>query len=425
MKSIARVICGCLLLTAPSLGQEKRLWVLRAPGEMVEYDPGRFAVKQTVKLPAGALQSPQNVLVNHLGQILFAPTVSLPLSDDDTASSQKVWFWNGRVVTMIDRGVKREVSATGSNQAVTETAPSAYLSADGGHLFWFANQSRRLQREDVDLSAATTWQSWRTDTSGGGREELTTAKLPDCRCPTGSCEESCPVGEVWAPEGGVDKFFVMTQVVAGKGEPVAKATTLYQEEAGKWKAAVLAEPLQRVLDTASGGNVIIEAIPDTSCCGWSNQSDDQTLVQANGKTIPVFDELATYKNPDYDVSFYTSRARLSADLNYIAMTIESTAQANKPIQLAEQGQASLEEAKQIRKAVAELPAVEVKSMEVKSIEDSPKRVAFLPHATLVGWISDKEILIVEGHVLVAYNVGTGDRRKSSVRVEDAAMVFLR
>ncbi len=165
----------------------------------------------------------------------------------------------------------------------------------------------------------------------------------------------------------MDKFFVMTQVVAGKGEPVAKATTLYQEEAGKWKAAALAEPLQRVLDTASGGNVIIEAIPDTSCCGWSNQSDDQTLVQANGKTIPVFDELATYKNPDYDVSFYTSRARLSADLNYIAMTIESTAQANKPIQLAEQGQASLEEAKQIRKAVAELPAVEVKSMEVKSM----------------------------------------------------------
>jgi hypothetical protein len=180
-----------------------------------------------------------------------------------------------------------------------------------------------------------------------------------------------------------------------------------------------------LLDAASSGNVIVKAIPDTSCCGWSNQSDDQTLVLANGKTIPVFDELATYKNPDYDVSFYTSRARLSPDLGYIAMTIESTAQANKPIQLAEQGQASLEEAKQIRKAVAELPAVEVKSMEVKSMEDSPKRVAFLPHATLVGWINDKEILIVEGHVLVAYHVGTGERRKSSVRVEDAGMVFLR
>jgi len=425
MKIISRAICCCLLFTAPLLGQGRRLWVLRAPGEMVEYDPATFAVKQTVKVPTGAVESPQNVSVNRAGQILFAPPVSLPLSDEETASAHKLWFWNGRAATMIDQGVQREVTATGSNQAVRETAPTAYLAADGGHLFWFANQSRRLQREDIDLSVATTWQSWRTDTGGRGREDLTASKLPDCRCPTGSCEESCPLGEVWVPESGVDKFFMMTQVVAGKGEQVAKASMLYQEEAGKWKATVLAEPLQRLLDAASSGNVIVKAIPDTSCCGWSNQSDDQTLVLANGKTIPVFDELATYKNPDYDVSFYTSRARLSPDLGYIAMTIESTAQANKPIQLAEQGQASLEEAKQIRKAVAELPAVEVKSMEVKSMEDSPKRVAFLPHATLVGWINDKEILIVEGHVLVAYHVGTGERRKSSVRVEDAGMVFLR
>ena len=64
-------------------------------------------------------------------------------------------------------------------------------------------------------------------------------------------------------------------------------------------------------------------------------------------------------------------------------------------------------------------------MEVKSMEDPPRRVAFVPHATLVGWISEKEILIVEDHVLVAYNIGTGARRKSSVRVEDAGRVFLR
>ena len=56
---------------------------------------------------------------------------------------------------------------------------------------------------------------------------------------------------------------------------------------------------------------------------------------------------------------------------------------------------------------------------------TPRRVAFLPHATLVGWISEKEILIVEDHLLVAYNVATGARRKSSVRVEDAGRVFLR
>jgi hypothetical protein len=111
---------------------------------------------------------------------------------------------------------------------------------------------------------------------------------------------------------------------------------------------------------------------------------------------------------------------LSPGLGSVALTIVATLPANKPIQLSEQGQANPEESQRIRKALLDLPAVEV-----KSVEDAPRRIAFLPHATLVGWISEKEILIVEGHLLVAYNVVSGTRRKSSIRVEDAAHVFLR
>ncbi len=287
-------------------------------------------------------------------------------------------------------------------------------------MFWFANQSRRLVREDIDLSATTTWQAWHTDLSGGAREDLATLKIPDCRCPTGACEDSCPYGIVWVPENGVGKFFLVTQFVAGKTEAMYKASTLYHEDGGKWTATALETPLRRVLDAASGGNAIVEAIPDKGCCGWSNQSNDQTQVRTEGKVRTVFDEQATYKNADYDVSFYTANARLSPDLGHVAMTITATAQANKPIQLAEDGQANPEESKQIHKALADLPAVEV-----KSVEDSPRRVAFVPHATLVGWITEKEVLIVEDHLLVVYNVATGAQRKSSVRVEDAAHVFLR
>jgi hypothetical protein len=296
----------------------------------------------------------------------------------------------------------------------------AYLSADGGHLFWFANQARRLQREEVDLSTTTTWQAWQTNLSGAGREDLATSKFPDCRCPTGTCEESCPYGVVWTPEGGVDKFFLMTQFVAGRTAPVYKASARYHEEGAKWTATALSEPVQRVLDATADGEAIVEAIPDTGCCGWSNQSNDLTLVLSGEKKITVFDEQATYKNPDYDVSFYTSNARLSPELGYVAMTIVSTAQENKPIQLAQEGQANPEESQRIRKALPELPGVEVKRM-----LESPERVAFVPHAVLVGWISENEILIVEDHLLVTYNVGTGTRRKSTVRVEDAGRVFLR
>ena len=408
-----------LLLSASLAAQSKRLWILRPPGEMAEFDPATFAAKGTVKLPAEAAGSPESFSVSHLGQMLFAAPLSLPLAEGDLAAGQKVWFWDGRTATTMLREVARTTTTVGSNLAITESAPLPYLSADGAHLYWFSNQARRLQRDGVDLSTKTTWLSWQTDLSGAGRQDLASTALPDCSCPTGGCEETCPYGEVWIPNDGVGKFFLLTQFVSGKTQPLYKGTFLYQENAGKWTATRIDPPLRRVLDAANA-TTILEAIPDTGCCGWENQSDDQTLLHLKGKTLTVFDEQAAYKNPDYDVSFYTENGKLSPDLVSVALTIVATAKPNTPIQLAEQGQANPEESQRIRKSLLDLPAVEIKSN-----EDMPRRIAFLPHATLVGWISDREILIVEGHLLVAYNVASGTRRKSNIPVEDAAHVFLR
>jgi hypothetical protein len=418
-KKVGYVI-ALLLMSTPLFAQTKRLWVLQSSGEMVEYDPTTFAPKQRVKLPPEALKSPSNISINRQGQILFASTISLPLSESDATDPHKIWIWNGHTVASIDQGVEHKSEDRGSNQAVTESAPLPYLSADGNHLFWFANQPRRLQREEVDLSTTVTFQAWRTDVEGKAREEVTSTKLPDCRCPTGSCDESCPSVSVWAPDGGIQNFFLTTQVVAGQTATTYKESTRYQLEGSKWTANILPQPLQRVLDANSSGSVIVEAIPDTGCCGWSNQSNDQTLVLVDGKASTIFDEQATYKNADYDVSFFTSNARLSPDGARVAMTITATTQSNKAIQLSEQGQANPEESQLIRKALPELPAVEV-----KSLGDTARRLAFIPHASLVGWIDDRELLIIENHLLVAYNPGTGARRKSTVKIEDAVQVFLR
>ena len=419
MPRLVPAFCIVLLLAASLAAQSKRLWVLRAPGEAVEYDSATFAEKQTVKVPAEAVESPQNFSVNHLGQMLFAAPLSLPLAEGDLAAERKVWVSDGRTATALSREVARSTSTAGSNLAITESAPVPYLSSDGMHLYWFSKQARRLQRDGVDLFTKTTWLSWRTDLAGKGREDVASITLPDCSCPTGSCEETCPYGEVWVPDDGVGKFFLLTQIVSGKMQALYKASSLYEENVGKWTASPLDPPLRRVLDAANA-SAILEAIPDTACCGWENESDDQTQLHLQSKTWTVFDEQATYKNPDYDVSFYTENGKLSPGLASVALTIVATSQPNTPIQLAEQGQANPEESQRIRKALLDLPAVEV-----KSAEDSPRRIAFLPHATLVGWISSNEILIVEGHLLVAYNVASGARRKSNIRVEDVAHVFLR
>ncbi len=419
MRKLVLTCCAVFLLAASLAAQSKRLWVLRVPGEVVEYDATTFAEKQTVKVPAEAVTSPQNFSVNHLGQMLFAVSVALPIAEGELTAERKVWFWDGHAATTVSREVARTTSTAGSNLAITESAPVPYLSADGVHLYWFSNQARRLQRDAVDLSTKTTWLSWRTDLAGAGREDVASIVLPDCSCPTGSCEEGCPYGEVWVRDDGVGKFFLVTLFVSGQTQLLYKATSLYEESAGKWAATPVNPPLRRVLDAANAGT-ILEAIPDTACCGWENESDDRTLLHLQGKTLTLFDEQAVYKNPDYDVSFYTENGKLSPDLALVALTIVATAQPNTPIQLAEQGQPNPEESQRIRKALVELPAVEV-----KTVGDASRRIAFLLHATVVGWISSKEILSIEGNLLVAYNVSTGARRKSNIRVEDAAHVFLR
>jgi hypothetical protein len=423
MKKPISILFVVVLFAMPLMAQGKRLWVLHAPGEMTEYDPITFAAKQTAKVPAEVVGSPQGLLVNHSGQMLYAAPLALPLSEDDLAGAQKVWFWDGHAARFLTREVARSTATTGSNLAISEAAPAPRLSEDGTHLFWFSNEARRLQRDGVDLSTKTTWSAWQTDLTEAERKELVSVALAECSCPTGSCEESCPYGETWVPEGGVDKFFLLTQLVANQTHPVYKSTSLYEESAGKWSATTMDPPLRRVLDAPSA-DVILEAVPDTGCCGWSNQSDDNTLLRIHGKTVTVFDELETYKNADYDVSFYSENGKLSPDLNSVAFTIVATAQPNKPIQLAEQGQANPEESQRIRKALIDLPAVEVKRVDAKDGASS-RRIAFLPHATLVGWISENELLIVEEKVLVVYDVAKGTRRKSAIRVEDAAHVFLR
>lgn len=414
------ILIACVLTFSTLLAaQNKRLWALRTPGQAAEYDITTFAEKQKVEIPPEAVSSPLRFSVNALGQMLFALPAALPLSDSNLAAERKVWIWDGHTGSIISRDLARITSTAGSNLSISETAPVPFLSADGTHLYWFSNQARRLQRDGVDLSTKTTWLGWRTDLAGASRQDIASMSLPECSCTTGGCEETCPYGEVWVPDEGVGKFVLLTLFVEGQTQAIYQSTSVYVENAGQWAATAHDPALRIVLDAASPG-AILEAIPDAGCCGWANESDDQTLLHLEGTTLTVFDELTTYKNPDYDVSFYTQNGKLSPDLKSVAMTIDATSKPNTPIQLAEQGQANPEESQRIRKALVDLPAVEV-----KSAADPPRRLAFLPHATLVGWISDKEILIVEDHLLVAYNVAGGTRRKSNIHVEDAAHVFLR
>jgi len=49
--------------------------------------------------------------------------------------------------------------------------------------------------------------------------------------------------------------------------------------------------------------------------------------------------------------------------------------------------------------------------------------ALIPRAA--GWLNEKEILLVEGKVLVAFEVATGARRQSRISVPSESLVFVR
>src|SRR5258708_18141794 len=112
----------------------------------------------------------------------------------------------------------------------------------------------------------------------------------------------------------------MTQFVVGQTQAVYKSSALYQESGGKWTATAIDPPLRRVLDAANGG-AILEAIPEAGCCGGENQSDEQALLHLHSKTLNIFDALAAYNKPDYDVGIYTQKAKMSPELLPLAWNI--------------------------------------------------------------------------------------------------------
>jgi hypothetical protein len=419
---MSKLLC-CLLVVAwvcPGVfGQGRRIWVLQEPDSIGEYDPATFAVKQTQKVPEDVLKAARILQINAKGQMLFAPNTDDP-SPDVGKNGERFWFWDGQATTMLGREIIRVSAPSGSNQKVTESSPWPFLSTDGLHLFWFTNEFDKMTRDNMELSVTTTFHSWQSALSGRDKQDVVSIDFPDCRCATGACSETCPEVRFWIPDAGVDDYFMLTRLVQGTTETKYVSSSLYLHSGGTWVPTELKQPLQRVLDSAEHGAVILSAILDTGCCGWENQSDDQTVLLSYGKSVVVFDEREQFKNPDYDVSFFTENAKLSPDQSSVAMTIEASSKSSQPIQLSEQGQGDAAESLRIRKALAELPVVQV-----VTATEPVKRTAFLPHAVLVGWLNEKEILIVENKLLVAYNVAAGTRRKSTIRVDDPAYAFVR
>ena len=414
--------CLSLLANAQS---GKRLWVLQEPNGIVEYDPSTFVLRSSHLVPAEVLQSPQDLQINGKGQMLFLPaTVREPDGLVHESSNPRVWFCDGSSSRFLSRTITNIYVPSGGHVFVSSAKPRCFLSANGAHLFWFENRFKTLQTSDMgqDISTDTTFHAWQTDLSGEHPEDIATYNFPSCKCETAVCSETCPEATYWLPDNGIDDHFITTNWIPGQIGSTYEASFLYRKSAGRWSEVKLPHPMERVLDSSSDGSglVLIEAIPDSGCCGWVNGSDDQTLLTRNGRTVVLFDEFQQYQNRDYDVSFFTANAKLSPHSKLVALTVTSTNEPGNEIRLSDTGTANAAELSRIQQALTELPAVEV-----MRLDDPPKRTAMIPHASLVGWTNDEEILLVENGLLVSYNVVNGRRRESKIKVRNEPYAFLR
>ena len=403
----------------------KRLWVLQEPNEIVEYDPNTLVLRSSHQVPTEVFQSPQDLQINGKGQMLFLPAmVREPDGLVHESSNPRVWFWDGSSAKFLNRTITNTHVPSGGNMLVSAAKPRSFLSANGTHLFWFENRSQILQTPDMgqDISIDTTFHAWQTDLSGEHPEEIATYNFPPCKCETAVCSETCPEATYWFPDHGIDDHFITTNWIPGQIQSEHQASFLFRKSAGDWRETKLPHAMEQVLDTASDGSgfMLIEAVADGGCCGWVNESDDQTLLTRNGKSVSLFDEFQQFQNQDYDVSFFTSNAKLSPHSTLAALTVTASHEPGSEIRLSDSGKPNAAELSRIRQALGDLPAVEV-----LRLDDPPKRTARIPHASLVGWVDDQEILLVENGVLVSYNVISGKRRTSAIKVAKQSHAFLR
>jgi hypothetical protein len=374
-----------------------------------------------------------------MGQILVGPVTHGNSIQNRTCT---LWLWDARSGSYLNCGNQhRDETAADGTPLTTDILSSTGLSADGEHLFWFVNEQRENPGEpqkNIMPSLATTFHIWETNLSGGQRQEIDSITFPECACTSGECEETCPTFGAWAPRGGVDNFFQVSGSYTGQVDQTRYVgESLYRKSpGGHWSSSKLPSSFEEnIVDVANDASAFVILIPDSACCGWNNESDDRTLLLRKGQTIVLFDEFARYHNQQYDVNYSASEALLSPDNKLVAMTISSSARLGEEFRASDNvpGDAGSEDADtsnetklspaltdRINQTLVDLPAVEVVTS-----TDPPKRAAYVPNATLVGWLNQNEIVIVKDSLLVVYDVTADTSRKSNISVGGQAYALLR
>ena len=425
MRLWIQTLAAVLMVSAAQAQSPKQLWVFQEPDQMVEYDMTTFTPRRMLTVSRRLLAHPQYLSINSMGQMAFLPPHGMHRASGEMASAgDRLWFWDGHQTREWKLEGMKEPVVGAAKHTDTTTSRQCFLSVSADSLFWFENKFEFKKAQDPldpKPSVRTTTRIWRTDLAGGRPEPIMSLSSPGwCRCETGACSETCPEWYFWTPDGVVGDFFMVTRFIPGQLGSSYHESLLYQRSGRTWRIKKLPQPIERPLTASEKGEVLVASVPDGGCCAWDNESNDQTLLFQNGKVLLFYDEFDRFNNRNYDVSFFTANAHFAPGNKMLAYTLVSTAWTDSQIRLSSEGKENTEELARLRKAIAELPAVEVVQPGIRT-----RPLISILHAELVGWLNDREILVVQDRRLAVYDIQGIKRKETTILVRTAADAFLR
>ncbi|MFI5371016.1 MAG: hypothetical protein ACHQ52_05600 [Candidatus Eisenbacteria bacterium] len=386
------------------------LWVVQPPGEIVAFDVGRFERIGGIRLPAEAYRDPTRLAINGVGQILA------PLDE------RRLWLWDGRAARVLPTTSDGTTGPSRGARRIADEPRQWLLGDDGISLVVLESVATDSAEPSAGAESLIIVREMSLDQQP--RDTIATWRLQHCECeiPLVTLTEPCPGPRLYAPGGVVRGSLAIvwwerdTTLWREKGTAAlgrCNLSRLVRQPSG-WRELTDWSNGELPLDlAANGASLLLD--PDDGCCGWSNGSTDRVLYSSPETSVVVFDEWRRFRNSGYDVSFRAASARLSPDSRRVATTIVGTSAAAEEIQLSADGHADSLELGGIRRALASLPLVIVTAHSGPGGETLE-----LPHTEVVGWVSERELIVLQGRELVAVDVVTRRMRSTGIRVRSAA-----
>ena len=398
---------------APPPTRPAILWVIQGD-DAVPYDPTGFRSGTPVRVPHEAAIYPEKLAINRRGQMMLA-------GDDGT-----LWLWNGREATTV-----RAASDDPINPPAPDDASRSWVLGDDGASLFVVETFAACGRPGAnDVRVLQTGLDRRCK-----RLVLAYVQLPCQFSQEPAGVFACPAATLWAPGGVASDFIVLTHWYhdwldlvpepdsseRDTSEPPhdwpygSRHQVIIQRNAsGDWGEDVDRDA-STLLDATARGSVLLQRDETQEINEYENGCDSVQFASGE-RSVTLSNTCGTFPTTNYDVGFNTVRGLLSPGGRRVALTLIGSAAPDGELPLREEGHADTLELGSLRRALAEMPVTEVYE---PGVSRAPLRRIL--HAELVGWSSDREVLLLVRGRIVAADVVTGRRRESSIMASSATL----